>query len=203
MASPLNAEGVRRLHLVRHGETAGESSIRYFGRTDVPLSDLGRRQMAALARAVAPLHAHAIVHSPLQRAAESARILAEGLALSCAPEAEDAFREIDFGAFEGLTREEIARRDPVWFAVWQRGEHERFPGGEAIADFAARVRAGLQAVLARTRGDVLVVAHRGVIRQIARCVLPEGGDEPAELASLSTVRLAPPAIERWNVTGRV
>ena len=69
-----------RLVLVRHGETTGKSSIRYFGRTDVELSELGRAQMRAAASwlaartgvtSFAPVFA-----SPLKRASEGARIIA-------------------------------------------------------------------------------------------------------------------------------
>ena len=192
----------RLIHLVRHGETTGQSSIRFWGRTDVPLSEHGRAQVLRLAGVVAPLHVDAVVHSPLSRAAESAEILVRALQLDQAPtHAENDFAEIDFGHFEGLTREEIAARDGAWFATWERGAHLGYPGGETLSGFAARVRAALARTLARTEGDVLVVAQRGVIRRIAEALVPGAGDSPSALASLSTLRLEPPAVVRWNVVG--
>src|ERR1700730_7568103 len=108
-----------RLVLVRHGETVGNSSIRYHGRTDVALSDLGRRQMRAArqwlaardgARGLAP-----VFTSPLVRAAESARIIAGD---DTAAFVIEDFVEVDFGLFEGLTAEEIAERYRTEFWRW-------------------------------------------------------------------------------------
>jgi len=197
MTTPLTS---RLLHLVRHGETVGESSIRYHGRTDVALSALGRAQIEALAGAIAPLRVEAIVHSPQVRAVESARILAQRLGLTSVPmQVEADFAEIDFGVFEGLTRAEIEARDPDWFVTWQRGKHTGFPGGEQLEQFAARVRAGFARMLARVGGDALVVAHRGVIRHIVEAVVPERAHVPTDLASVSTLDLARRLVVRWNV----
>ena len=66
---------LRRIVMVRHGETEGESSIRFFGRTDVPLSALGREQARRLAGLVQHVGFSAVVHSPLARARESAEIV--------------------------------------------------------------------------------------------------------------------------------
>src|SRR6185437_17128245 len=103
MASPL------RLVLVRHGETLGNSSIRYHGRTDVALSELGRRQMRAAREWLATRDGAGgfapVFTSPLVRAAEGARIIA---GRNVATTAIKEFVEVDFGLFEGLTAEEIA-----------------------------------------------------------------------------------------------
>ncbi len=198
--------GRRLLHLVRHGETVGQSSIRFWGSTDVALSDDGRRQVAGLgevvARTLGTLRVAVVVHSPLVRASESARILGETLRLIGLPwHVEPDFAEIDFGAFEGLTAEEIRVRDPRWHAEWQARRHAGFPEGETLAGFDARVRTGFERALARTDGDILVVAHRGVIRRIADVVLPGQGEHPTELASLSTFELDPARVVRWNLRG--
>lgn len=198
----MTARSPRLLHLVRHGETEGQSSVRFWGSTDVALSATGRAQIRRLAETIAPLRADLIAHSPLSRAAESAAILAEALGLSAPRLAVPEFAEIDFGQIEGLTREEIASQHPEWFATWQRGAHDRFPGGEALAAFAARVRAGLARLLAASHGDVLVVVHRGVIRRIGEALVGAAADEPTDLASLSTVQVEPPAVLRWNVAHR-
>ncbi|MCK5943216.1 MAG: histidine phosphatase family protein, partial [Planctomycetes bacterium] len=71
----------RRLWLVRHGETEGQSSIRYHGSNDVPLSDAGREQIRALLPLLEGVAFERVVHSPLSRAAESAALLRDGLRL--------------------------------------------------------------------------------------------------------------------------
>lgn len=159
-------EGGRRIWLIRHGETTGNSSVRYYGATDVPLSDLGRHQVGRLAPLLAEQRFAALVHSPLSRAEESARIVLG--ALRHAPdrvEHEAGLREVDFGELEGLTSSEIAVDMPEFHARWQRGEIDGYPGGETIAGFRARVAAGIDAVLARhPEGDLCVVAHRGIVK---------------------------------------
>ena len=168
-----------KFFLVRHGETEGESSIRYHGRTDVPLSEPGREQMRLAARAIAARRSGRnfarVFSSPLSRAFEGARIIASDAASVVTIE---EFAEVHFGLFEGLTAEEIRDRYPEQFAIWNADRlaaDYTYPEGESRADFAARVERGLERMLAiwRPRGDqtdddALLVAHRGVIRAIVR-----------------------------------
>ena len=175
------------LVLVRHGETVGISSIRYHGRTDVELSNLGRRQMRA-AQSWLNIHLAGsrrgpIVASPLRRAAEGASIIAG----SATPIIEiEEFVEVDFGRFEGLTASEIEARYPADFARWNRDRLDpgyTYPAGESRREFTLRVERGIHRMLelidrpapaAQSTSTTLipdeaaiVVAHRGVIRIIA------------------------------------
>jgi broad specificity phosphatase PhoE len=180
------------LILVRHGETEGESSIRYHGRTDVPLSDLGREQMGLAAGAIHSPHAiefARVFSSPLVRASEGARIVA-GDSVSLITIGE--FAEVHFGLFEGLTAEEIRERYPEEYARWNADRLApsfRYPGGESRAGFAERVERGLERMLShwtpRDR-EALLVAHRGVIRAIVRKLVER---EPVvELGSIQILR---------------
>ncbi|HUI28346.1 MAG TPA: histidine phosphatase family protein [Candidatus Kryptonia bacterium] len=152
-----------RIVLVRHGETDGQSSVRYFGATDVRLSRLGRLQMECAAAALADRQFHSVYASGLTRARASARIVA-----GREPTVLSGFNEIDFGEWEGLTVAEIEARDPEAYAVWRERPAEfRYPGGESTAAFRARVAATLRLVLARDPGTTrLLVLHKGVIRTI-------------------------------------
>ena len=168
-----------RLILVRHGETEGESSIRYHGRTDVALSDLGRQQLRAARDEIIRRHGSArfdhVFASPLIRAIEGARIV--GVDPQTITTIDD-FAEVHFGNFEGLTAEEIRDRYPEDYARWNADRLAptyTYPGGESRAAFAARVDRGVDKMLAHwkveatsTESHALVVAHRGVIRQIVR-----------------------------------
>ncbi len=170
-------ESTLRLTLVRHGETEGQSSIRYYGRTDVPLNPLGRRQMVRAGTALRACRFTAVYTSRLARSAEAARIIIERNGGTPQATAVDGFDEIDFGAWEGLTAEEIQTRDPQRFADWElrRGDFQ-YPGGESNAHFRARVVRSLRAVLAHaSAGELLLVLHKGVIR----CVVAEllGADD--------------------------
>jgi broad specificity phosphatase PhoE len=186
-----------RLVLVRHGETEGESSIRYHGRTDVALSELGRAQMRLAGRAIGARHGGGyfarIFSSPLVRASEGARIVAGDSAPLVTI---DEFAEVHFGLFEGLTADEIRRRYPAEFARWnddRLAPGYTYPAGESRTGFADRVERGLERMLAlwAPRGDsqpddALLIAHRGVIRAIVRKLT---GQEPiVELGSIQVLR---------------
>jgi broad specificity phosphatase PhoE len=184
-----------RLILVRHGETVGNSSIRYFGRTDLPLSDLGRAQMIAVAswlksqKQIWPFAA--TFTSPLRRATEGARLIAG----ASAPLIEiQEFVEVDFGLFEGLTADEIRQRYPLEFERWNRNRLDAsftYPGGESRAAFIERVGRGVQRVLEFfdpeiTEETALVVAHRGVIRAMVERLA--GVTPVIELGSIQVLR---------------
>ena len=167
---------VRRLVLVRHGETVGESSTRFHGSADVELSDEGRAQM----RHIAGLHpegADLVVASPLRRSWRAAALASHGAPVRL----EADFREIHFGRWEGLTKGDIQARDPVLYEDWQkRAPDFEFPGGEPRAAFRERVQRGLDRVLASDVRDAMIVGHKGVIRVIVETLTGEaaGPDEP-------------------------
>jgi broad specificity phosphatase PhoE len=152
-----------RLTLVRHGETTGESSVRYYGATDVPLSALGEDQMRRAGAALAHERFDAVLSSRMQRARRGALLVAQREA-----EAIAAFDEVHFGNWEGWTREEIAARDPDNFSRWQaQPETFVYPGGDCRRAFERRVADGLSALLAAPPGgNLLLVVHRGVIAVI-------------------------------------
>lgn len=158
---------MRRLFLVRHGETEGQSSIRLHGRSDVHLSDEGRAQVRRLGPRVATERFAAVVHSPLARAAESAAILLETIAEPPSiVEVEADFAEVDFGELEGMAVTDVEAQRPEWYRAWRADGVDGYPGGERIEDFAVRVAAGFVRVLERhPDGDLLVVAHKGVIKR--------------------------------------
>lgn len=171
----------QRLVLVRHGETVGNSSIRYYGRTDLALSELGREQMRAVSAMLRSRYSISgfshVFASPLIRATESAGLVA-GDHRSVVTI--DEFVEVDFGLFEGLTADEIRARYPAEFEQWNKDRFApgyTYPKGERRSEFAARVVRGVAKMLARwpderngergsAGGYALVVAHRGVIRAI-------------------------------------
>lgn len=192
------------LILVRHGETEGESSIRYHGRNDVALSELGRAQMRAARAAIQRDHGgltfEAVLTSPLVRASEGARIIAS--AGAPAPLALEEFAEVHFGDFEGLTREEISARFPAEYARWRAdplSPSYTYPGGESRAAFAARVERGVVLMLSRWTPEcatiatrAIVVAHRGVIRTIVKTLT--GAEPTVELGSIQILEYA----SAWN-----
>ena len=181
------------IYLARHGQTEFNCENRFCGDADSPLTPRGieeaHRNGRAL-RAHVAKHAHLrLVSSPLQRALDTAAIIRSELGRAKLAIATDArLREISFGAWEGLTLEEIKARDP---AAWARRVadrwHEPAPGGESYEAVAARVGAWLS----EQSGVQLVVTH-GAVDRILRglyagltpeemCKLPEPQDELFQL----------------------
>ena len=179
-----------RLTLVRHGETDGQSSIRYHGRTDVPLSSLGRMQMHSARDALCREDFAAVYASTLSRSLEAAQIVGRTNLVTCVT----GFNEIDFGEWEGLTLEEIRGRYPESYARWAENPSGfSYPGGDSMPRFRARVTRTLLEVLARApAGALLLVVHKGIIRSILAELLRWGESErralAVELGSIHIVR---------------
>jgi broad specificity phosphatase PhoE len=158
---------LRKLILIRHGETAGQSSIRFYGSTDVDLSAEGRAQMRRVAGVLRHQAIDLWAASSLCRSWRGAAIVNGGAQIML----EAGFREIHFGRWEGMTAEEIKASDPVRYEDWQNAaEGFEFPGGELRAEFRARVALGLARVTAAGARTAACVLHKGVIREIVRAL---------------------------------
>lgn len=170
---------MRRLFLVRHGETDWNIAGRLQGRRDIALNALGRAQAAEVGRVLSQMVGGSVgrlhyVSSPLSRAVETMRILRTTLDLPVADFAHDEdLRELSFGRWEGHTWPQLRRRyehdvvardkDPWHFAP---------PGGESYAELMARACAAVD----RLAMDAVVVTHGGVIRALlhAKAGMPQG-----------------------------
>jgi broad specificity phosphatase PhoE len=165
-----------RLFTVRHGETEYARDRRFAGSRDVPLTPRGRRQCEAVAGALSGAFVGAVYASPLGRARESAALIAapHKLDVRVAP----AFQEMAFGGWEGLTRAEVAVRFPREADAWAATPHlVQPPGGERLDDVAARVAAGLAALVEEHGGQTIVlVSHAIVTRLVVLAALGLGPD---------------------------
>jgi alpha-ribazole phosphatase/probable phosphoglycerate mutase len=155
------------LYLIRHGQIQGVQKRQYNGHRDVPLSDMGRAQLSRLAAFLKErIVLDAVYASDLSRSAESARIIAEPQALR--PTLLPAFRERNFGAWEGMTFDEIAAQDHDAFYAWARDPLHYSPvGGESTISVSDRVMPALAELRTRHEGQkIALVAHGGVNRVI-------------------------------------
>jgi broad specificity phosphatase PhoE len=112
------------------------------------------------------------------------------------------FTEIDFGDWEGLTREEIAARAPADYARWRAAVGEfTYPGGDAVPAFRGRVVAALRQVLAAAPERVLVVAHKGVIASVLQELLGLSPEARASWAiDLASIHVVESTAEGWRCT---
>jgi broad specificity phosphatase PhoE len=160
-----------RLVLVRHGETEWSKAGRHTGRTDVPLTEVGREQARRIGRALAGRTFRRVVVSPMSRAEETARLAGFGDRI----ETLDELREYDYGVYEGRTRAEILPEVPGW-SVWTHPMID----GESLAALAVRADRVI-ATLLPTGGDVLVISHGHFLRELATRWIETA---PAEAARL-------------------
>jgi broad specificity phosphatase PhoE len=154
-----------RIVLVRHGHVDWIAPERFRGRAELALSGLGRRQAQAVARYIAATwKPEAVYTSPLSRCRDTAAAIAEPFQLK--PQPAEAFCDIDYGAWQGLTREQAAERWPDETELWFRAPHlADIPGGETLAAVLSRVTVALRSVLrAHSNGTVALVGHDSVNR---------------------------------------
>jgi len=155
-------------YFVRHGVSGWNAENRLCGRTDVPLSDEGRRQAARLAERLRGLSPAALYTSPLRRAVETAEIITAAVRLT--PVVEDRLIELDYGAWEGKTFAEVMEQDAEAFRAWDADPGNVSPrGGESGGQAMARVAPFLDELAARHPGErehVIVVCHRTICRLI-------------------------------------
>jgi len=174
------------VYLLRHGETEWNLCGRYQGRLDSPLTVRGRDQARAMGDLLASLleggAAFALVSSPLGRAVATASILADRLGLPFTTDAR--LREISLGAWDGLSRAEIAERFPAILEGATRYDwYFRAPDGESFEVAAERLGGWINNLAAPTIAVTHGLASRilrglygGLDRETALCLpVPQDG----------------------------
>ena len=186
----------REIWLIRHGQTEWSLSGQHTGRTDIPLTEEGRRQAGSLRTLLRGRTFALVLSSPLKRALETCKLAGYGDAAQVDPD----LQEWNYGEYEGRTSEEILKMRPGW-SLWRDG----VPNGESIEGVAERA----EAVIARAMkapGDVALFAHGHILRILTACWLdlpPDG----ARLFALGTASIATLGYEhdqcvisRWNLS---
>lgn len=148
-----------RIFVARHGQTQWNLEHRVCGRTDIPLTEVGREQARKLAQTAKDKGIDVIIASPLFRARQTAAAIAEACGLPVC--IDERIIEQDFGAFEGVSME-----DPAFIAN-RKQFVTRYPGGESMFDVAARIYSILDEIREKYAGKtVLLVCHGAVCRVI-------------------------------------
>lgn len=183
------------LYLARHGQSEWNHQRRITGQLDPGLAPRGREQAAAIAQCLAAEPLAAIYTSALQRTIATAQPTADAQRLNITALA--AFNEIHLGVLQGRYRDERDPRAEALWAEWQADVwHRRVPGGERFDELAERACRALDAVLARHRGErVLVVGHRATNRALLGTLLqwPRARWEEIQLRNKYLYRLRLPA----------
>jgi alpha-ribazole phosphatase len=155
-------EVTKKLLLLRHARHAAAESRKFYGSTDIGLSEYGQLQATAIASFLQPYHPDQCFCSPLKRCRETVQPLS-GFPIEILPD----LREVNFGLWEEKTFEEIQSLNPV--AVNQWAEFDpffAFPGGERLDDYLSRIGRVASFLTSVSEKTLLVVTHAGVIRSL-------------------------------------
>jgi broad specificity phosphatase PhoE len=210
---------VRRLVMLRHGQTEYNAGSRMQGQLDTDLTDLGREQAVAAAEVLAKRQPLAIWSSDLRRAFDTAVALSERSGV--AVRTDERLRETHLGEWQGLTHLEVDARAPGARLVWRNDSRWAPPGGESRVDVAARSKPavadligelpewGLDQAGADAGRPVVLVAHGGLIAALTAALLDLPVDNWPILGGMgnaSWVQLsghsavdAPPEEIRWRL----
>lgn len=190
---------MKRLILVRHGQTEWSRDGRHTSRSDVPLTDAGARQAHYLAHRlgelkVAPIR---VLSSPRRRALETARLAGWDV-----PEVTHLLAELDYGDYEGRTSADIRAERPDWDLF-----RDGCPGGETLSHAAGRAARLLDDIAPEeSDGDVVLFSHGHFLRILAATFLKLAPEKARHLA-LATASISVlghehswRAIQEWNLT---
>jgi len=187
------------IYLLRHGEIEHGEEKRFVGQVDLPLNEKGLQQACVWRQKLKTGLFEKIYSSDLSRARQTALIIAGDH--NGKVQSRPALREINLGAWEGLSVAEAQARFPE---DWQRREKDlvtfRPPGGESFTDLAVRIEAVFNQIVQGHKGDIFIVAHAGVNRVILCRVL---GMDLANLFRLGQDYGAMNLIERYKDDWRV
>ncbi len=160
-----------RIHLIRHGLTDGNLKGQYIGRTDLPVTPEGVKELQMLKESIEYPNVPKVYSSPMLRCRQTAKILFPDNEISVI----DNLKEYDFGDFEGKTAHEL-EIDPAYLE-WTSGKASSTPNGEDNAEFAKRIALGINEVIRDMMDKGVyrsaVIMHGGTIMTfLASCGLP-------------------------------
>lgn len=158
-----------RLYFIRHGQTDWNLTGRIQGSLDIPLNENGRNQAERLTKAMKERPVTAVFSSPMKRAAETARWVAE----SASSDEKvpviyvKELSEISYGDWEGQTMEEILENHGEEYEKWWKDpENGAPPGGESMVQIMERCKTAWEKILKEAKGDVAVVSHGAVLEYL-------------------------------------
>ena len=165
-------QGLRTtIFIVRHGECAGNREGLFRGRCDFPLNETGIRQAEALALELKGLGLTRIYTSPLARATETARIIADACGADF--ETRAGFNNMSLGEWEGRPKREVMEEYPEEWSLWiEHPDRLHVPGGESLPDVQRRAFSNLEHLVRTHPGETFaVISHRAVIKPLLAACL--------------------------------
>lgn len=185
---------MRRIYILRHGETLWNREEIFRGRNDMTLNETGIRQAKMAAVYFRDKGIERIFSSPLLRAIQTAEAVSMEIGKDI--ETVEEFTDISFGIWEGLTLKEVEDRYPEDFALWVKSpEKLRINGGETLAAVRERIARGLKRILLESHQNILIVTHRAICKIMVLFLLEMGNEffwamkfDPASITLLEETR---------------
>ncbi len=200
---------LRRLILLRHGQTDYNVAGRMQGHLDSVLTAVGHEQAAEAAPVLAALDPDRIVSSDLQRAADTAEVI--GAVCGLPVKFDARLRETHLGDWQGCTVAQIDHSHPGAIAAWRSDPRWAPPGGESRVDVVARARPVVDELDAEfadsseTPATVMLVAHGGLIAGLVTGLMELPLDVWPSFGGLGNCRWAVLARRadhpRWRLAG--
>ena len=154
-----------RLIIVRHGRTEWNRVERFRGRADIGLDEVGMKQAESAAKRIGEWPVSAIYSSPLRRALTTAEIMAGPLGLNV--QLMPGIIDIDYGAWQGLSTEDVVARDDHLYSRWIESPNKvKFPGGESFVEVRERAASAVNDLIQRHPKQTVVLVSHKVICQI-------------------------------------
>lgn len=194
------------IFVVRHPQTTWNATERYQGRLEAPLSEEGEAQAAAIASTFAGSAIDVVYTSPLRRAADLGRRIADATGAPLRPD--HRLTEIAMGPWEGLYRRQIVEQFPEIYNRWYTDPaHVHFPEGESLRDVSRRAESVLSDIFSRHPDGYVVLTTHSVVAQTIVMLALDVPDETIHRirisnGSISTVcgTEAPGSLLSMNVT---
>jgi len=156
------------VYLIRHGQTAWNKEEIFRGRADIPLNEIGFREAELVGEYLKGMEIHAIYSSPLSRARETARRIAQFFNLKVQPLV--GIVDMHFGRWEGRPLKEVQTYDREIYLQWREKPHlVRIPDSESLDEVRVRAMAALGEVIQYHQGKNLVLVSHRVINKVIIC----------------------------------
>jgi broad specificity phosphatase PhoE len=155
---------MKRLLLVRHGETQWNKEERFIGISDIPLNQEGRDQAVALAERLRDEPIEVIYSSEFQRALETAQVIARDHDLNV--HVTDGLREVSYGDWEGLTVDDVEAKTGFRFPSRFEAPQVPFPSNSMVQEVLEDIQGFLEHLLGSEEAKTILLVGHGVSFQM-------------------------------------
>lgn len=190
---------VKRVLLVRHGQTDWNVDGRWQGSLPIALNAEGFAQAQLLANHLRHQPIGSIVTSDLPRALQTAATIGETLGLQ--PQIDPRWQEFNLGIFQGHTREQMMAKFPREWDAFNRDYWDyRIPHGESRRNFQARLYAAWQHMLdTANTPEVIAVSHGGAIKMLLLKLFPDVSELHNQRFENTSITTLEREGDKWNL----